>query len=722
MSNNPYSNCPCGSGKKLKFCCSDILPDLQRISRLQENQPEAAEKQLRDLLVKFPNREVLVAELCDLLRQMNRDEECREILTAFLKQHPDHPRGLMWLSRLALTLDGFEASRRLIHRTFQISSRTMPLEMAQLAHLIGLNMISDLEYMGGREHLALSARLAGPEQGRQYLMNLAMLEADNIVPVVLRTPHSLLPVSGSDETMQQDLRARKLSLIGCWEPAAIIYSRLSETNAQNGAIWHNLGLCRAWDGRSADAAAALHKAATLLTDPDTAAEAESLAQLLDQKLPERSYALYEYRLPVRSGSELLTVVEDMEALIRYGDEDLEDAEKSTLPPGMDIVAMFDLLNRPSPADAITDVSQLSEVIADVELLDIIDEAAAAANNISTPILRVVVVEDQAEAVLAELRRVCGDLLLPVSDDKQQPSVAILHPRDAREFDCRLYCPDDVTKSQYRKIVRGWNDELASRWMNRPLLSLGGKTPADAAKDPSMKVVLAAAVLTLSVNARYYERPFDVSLLRRKLQIADPAPTSLSDGQHCAAFPCYFLQRLDCIQLNDQHLIEYCNRVSMLGFADLAKKGLDELLRRQAALEQFGVVRACLMRASIARTESDPDTITSCMQTARKTASVSRESFRELLEIEIRELAMRLDDPTDPELIVLLHRIRDRYIGKLPEIGEVIQGQLMDSHCEHLLQELELPVSIGAQNSGGLWTPQSEAEQGGGGSLWLPGQQ
>ena len=50
MANDPYAMCPCGSGKKLKFCCGEILPDLQRAFRIRDNQPEAAIKIFSDLL------------------------------------------------------------------------------------------------------------------------------------------------------------------------------------------------------------------------------------------------------------------------------------------------------------------------------------------------------------------------------------------------------------------------------------------------------------------------------------------------------------------------------------------------------------------------------------------------------------------------------------------------------------------------------------------------
>ena len=724
MSHDPYSLCPCGSGKKLKFCCAEILPELVKIHRLEENQPEAAEKLLRELLQKFPAREVLVGEMCGFLRQQGRGPEAREYVAEFLKRHPDHPRGLVWMARLCLSYDGYEASRRLIHRTFQISSRHYPAEIAEIANAIGLYLVSIQQYMGGREHIGLSVRLAGPERGRQFLMNLAMLEADSSIPYLLRTPHALLPVSGSEETLQQDARARKLSIIGCWEPAAILYARISDANPSDGAILYNLGLCKAWDGRSEEAAAILHKAAALLSDFDHAVQAESLAQVLDQAKPERQYKLIQHPVRVQSISQLLTALDENPELNRYSDDELEQEDESSnrWPAGTKRVAIYDLLDRAIGDTLPSQTSDFAQILADIDVVDIVDESQAQSAGVTSPLILVTVAEDLQEQVLEKVKSVLGDLLVSDGADSEN-DVVLTHPQDARDFDLRLNRPDGISKSRFRDITSNLNNELAEKWLNRPCLALGGKTPLQATGDASLKVPLAASVLTLDVNARYFDRTVNVDDLFSRLQLPVPNATELVEGQHCAALPAFHLERLDCTKLDDAQLEEYCNRASMLGFAEMAQRGLDELLSRPAALESFGVVRGCLMRAAIARSHNDMTTMESCLEKARASIPAGREHFREQLEIEIRELAMRLEDPEDPALPVLLHRIRDRYVTKLPEIGEVIQAQLVDSGCEHLLPEIQGGLASAVASGGSLWTPSGEAsEAAGGASLWLPGQE
>ena len=73
------------------------------------------------------------------------------------------------------------------------------------------------------------------------------------------------------------------------------------------------------------------------------------------------------------------------------------------------------------------------------------------------------------------------------------------------------------------------------------------------------------------------------------------------------------------------------------------------------------------------------------------------------------------------MIGLLHRIRDRYLHKIPEIEGVIREQLQIAGCPQLASELDGGLmSVGVGSS--LWTPGADAEPAGTGKLWMPGQE
>ena len=62
MAIDPYSPCPGGTGKKIKFCCSELMGDLEQIERLTEGQQYAAALAEVDRLTQLhPGRACLMA-------------------------------------------------------------------------------------------------------------------------------------------------------------------------------------------------------------------------------------------------------------------------------------------------------------------------------------------------------------------------------------------------------------------------------------------------------------------------------------------------------------------------------------------------------------------------------------------------------------------------------------------------------------------------------------
>ena len=281
MANDPYAACICGSGKKLKFCCQDILADMQRIEQLRDNQPDVAEQHLRALYESHPDRDVLVIELAGLLQEVGQYEEGRELCLDFLRRHRDEIRVIILLSDLTMQTEGFGGARRFIHRAIQL---------AQPAHYQGIAMllasVSDELFRAGNPasgyvHLRRAIQFA-PAELQSSLMTLLSNWTTRISDhFPLLGSLRLLAAEVGEEWRETEQKALRLSNLGCWEPSAILYSRLVEKEPDNGSLWYNLGLFYLWDDRPAQAAEALHTSASLLDDFDTAVEAESLAVLLD---------------------------------------------------------------------------------------------------------------------------------------------------------------------------------------------------------------------------------------------------------------------------------------------------------------------------------------------------------------------------------------------------------------------------------------------------------
>jgi hypothetical protein len=704
MSQDAYAPCPCGSGKKLKFCCGDILPELQRAQKLVDNQPDVAEKILRELHEQHPDKDSVVSLLAELLQRAGRLAEVRELLIGHLRRFPDHPHALLGLAELCLIEDGFEASRRLVHRAFQLCSRENPNAVALLAQRIARELMGSGCHLAVREHLAMSVRHAQGELRKQALMMLASFEGSPEIVYPFRGSNPLVTVEGAVATQEQDQRARKLCLLGCFEPAAIIYSRLTEAEPDNGAIWHNLGLCCAWDARHADAIPALRKAATLIDDPDLAAESEALAQLLEAELSDDTYAQVTLQLQLKSASQALSSLDEDRSLQRIRPTEEDEREFA----GINVAARYDVLSRPLTDEE--DAADLPELIGEIMVVDADDDGDGPFVEISTS-------SDSLQEIIVRLRSILGDQITTGSDEEEVFQRQEF-PAENMLFDRPLFKPPALSEKEFRAAQRRRLQNLVSSWLDQPHRALNNKTPNEASDDASLAIPLRAAVLNLQAVALRCGESVSVTDVLQQLELPAATAVSLPENAQPSAIPGYRYFRVGLNQLSDTQLADFANRTTMLAFAETAKKCLDAMLERPEALKKFGERRAALARATIAREEGDYASAFECLAMARNCVAGEPDAFRHLLEIDVRELSVRLDDPNDPGLIDLLHKFRDKYIRKIPEIAEIVRQQLEDSGCENLIPELEGEASVSS-----LVLPGDDSAGAGesSGKLWLPGQ-
>ena len=95
MAIDPYSPCPGGTGKKLKFCCSELMGDLEQIDRLTEGQQYAAALAEVDRLTqRHPGRACLMANRTRLQLATKQFPEAAAGSAAFLEACPDNPVAL----------------------------------------------------------------------------------------------------------------------------------------------------------------------------------------------------------------------------------------------------------------------------------------------------------------------------------------------------------------------------------------------------------------------------------------------------------------------------------------------------------------------------------------------------------------------------------------------------------------------------------------------------
>ncbi len=95
MAIDTYAPCPGGTGKKIKFCCADLVGELEQLDRLVEgDQISAALDQVQRLDAKHPGRACLMATRTKLELASKRFTEAAATSRGFLEAFPDNPLAL----------------------------------------------------------------------------------------------------------------------------------------------------------------------------------------------------------------------------------------------------------------------------------------------------------------------------------------------------------------------------------------------------------------------------------------------------------------------------------------------------------------------------------------------------------------------------------------------------------------------------------------------------
>ena len=107
MDHDVYSPCPCGSGKKLKWCCHTVRTEMQRIEGMIENeQTIAALKAIDSLKQSESNNPWVLTTQARLLLQSEERDKATDCIDTLLKHNPEHPSGLSLRALDALSSEG----------------------------------------------------------------------------------------------------------------------------------------------------------------------------------------------------------------------------------------------------------------------------------------------------------------------------------------------------------------------------------------------------------------------------------------------------------------------------------------------------------------------------------------------------------------------------------------------------------------------------------------
>jgi hypothetical protein len=131
---DPYSACPGGTGKKLKFCCADLVAELEQIERFVEgDQLAAAREQVRTLDAAHPGRACLMAARTRLDLAGRDFAGAAAASRGFLDACPDNPVALGYAAVTAAINGSSQEAATLFDRAREAAGTDLPTDLIRIA-------------------------------------------------------------------------------------------------------------------------------------------------------------------------------------------------------------------------------------------------------------------------------------------------------------------------------------------------------------------------------------------------------------------------------------------------------------------------------------------------------------------------------------------------------------------------------------------------------------
>ncbi|MAT16603.1 MAG: hypothetical protein CMJ46_15190 [Planctomyces sp.] len=707
---DPYQLCPCGSGKKLKFCCAPLTEVMEKVQAAQD---KGNTRLAQQLIEKQYDPEKPVAWACvahaSMLIEQGEILLARQVLQTLLKQNPEHPAGIGLYAMTAALTGKFQESKSVIYNVFQSGAGLLPDLASEVASAVSAHFARQQCWMAARAYLVLSMRLAPKEAKQDCFYELMSFDANYAIPYPFRSGQPLTAFTGGDDAeKKEDRKAHKLAELGCYAPAARIYVKLIEKHPENALLHVNAGLCQAWDGEEAQAAHYLNKAAELTEDVGRAVELETLSQLMAWNCVEDRAVPQTAHYNVASISKLMSILSDADRAQRVTEQQSNFIGDWT-------EAGYELLDRKkldNDAEGLKpeDIPLvIGEILILKETPELADEKRVVITGES---------EERLEDAISLVKEILGDKL-QLEDESRDDSLPEFAnpgaPREHEAFFWRWSFPAKFpAKPRMDLFLQKWENLAYNEWPGKPQSILDGKAPKDLPAD-SVRKYAAAHVFDALAGQR--QLPLDLPRLYEVLGLK-PLPTVKPDDEHpLSSLTAMQFNRLDYSDLGDDDMLNVMNRALLTHYSQVLEKVLEELLEHRPGCEgKFDRFRAYRTLSQIAVFKNDEAGALRWIGKALDEATKLDDSFEPVFEWKVRKLTVLLRDPHRAEVSELIHSMHGYYGAKIPQFRQMIENLQSDLHLDVGI----LTADAAPATNEGLWSP-DQPPAGGEKKLWLPGQ-
>jgi hypothetical protein len=712
MAIDAYSQCPGGTGKKIKFCCSDSLPELQKIDRMIEGEQYLACLQHIDqLMAQEPGRDraCLLATKCMLLRVTNQREAARNTAAAFCVKHPNNQVALAEMAILAAETN-VRAALEMIIRALRAADGDLAGRTYQAMGLVAGSLLHAGLPVPARALLQLQCDIS-QEDDRPAELLAALSQAIDI-PLLLRDDLPLMPCPKDAPWSNRFDEAMQPAVLGDWATAVERLAALAGDVPDSPIIWRNLAILRGWIGDNAGCGEALRRyAAIRVNDADgleDATEAEAKAMFLSGDPLGDRLDVFKVTWMV---SDVERALESLLSSPRWLSVPFDPARFSDgeNPPPK---GAYTMLDRPMPAAAegIT-IETMPRVIGHALLFGRQTDREARLEVMS-------VAADELADANRMVREAVGDVV------PQEPQQDVVGSWSASQKLLRASWqpPRGMMPDQFRSLMAEHaRDAVLRAWPELKLGVLDGRSPKEAAGDPACRTKLLAAILVVEFWAGNLPGTPDFNDLRSQLGLPTLGPIDIAKNP-IEELPMSRLSRVSLEGLSDHDLLSAYFRASAFAIRDASLKFATAVVERPSLADSDERLHAY---TTLARNEEDVSKALAHIAEGRRATDAKKVSHATW---DLMELSIHFAHQNGPEAMRLIEHIQQRHLEE-PGVGEMLTRLLIDVG---LLRPDGSPAYLGpggaaptavpeaAAEPQGLWTPDSAPNSGGAaGKLWTP---
>ncbi len=548
----PYALCPCGSGKQFKWCCSAYYPlFIKALEQHETNQKATARGTIDQLTTKFAQIPQAWCYRADFLARIEDRPEAEKAVEQALKLDPDLP--FANFMKGMFRLDEGETTGALL--LFRRAAERFPAAAKPMIAEVN-SRIAQLDLQENRPVASIAAMrkaLAGMPENQELRTNYeAVFGAESRLLPAIRREYQFRPGTADAERAAL-VEPLKTATEGRWTEAAKALEAVVSQLPDSSAAQFNLGLVRAWLGDNRKGLDALVKAAELSESEPEQVEAVTLAEVLrtGRGLENVSdFTEHRYYMKVQDGpgfSKWFSAIANSDRLIVL-DSDEENHTLSAM-----------VLEKPAllGVDAGPRFGRLQAFfVLDKDLVRIWHPS-----------------REKADALVKEIQAAVGKAVTDPHYELGTSNVGDVLA-DLTVFPLQADTPPELVRTKREDAARAFFED---DWLKRPLQSLNGGTPLDAATHPTLKKRLGGIIKYIEesfyggmdpTDEMKKELPYDFDRLRKKLGLAGVAP---GGGLDFDTIDVASLGTLDIVALTPTQLTSAFQAALRLDAPDLAGK-------------------------------------------------------------------------------------------------------------------------------------------------------